>query len=939
MTTRTAAERRLGAQHAAALALAESASLADAAPRILRAVCQSLGWAYGGLWQVTSDGSFLRCIQTWHEEGLSLANFEQVSKELKFAPGIGLPGRVWQSGRPAWIEDVVEDTNFPRAKIARAEGLHGALGFPIILGSRVLGAIEFFSQEIQEPDEALLELLGTVGSQIGQFIERKRAEEELDKFFTMSLDMLCIVGTDGYFKRLNPAWERTLGFTREELLSRPWVEFIHPDDRTSSATQASNLERGQDVISFENRYLCRDGSYRWLLWTATFDVDGRRIYAIGRDVTERRRAQEAQEENAARLVQLVKELEVARRRAEDAARVKADFLANMSHEIRTPMNAVMGMTDLALATQLSAEQRGYLATVKVSAKALLELVDDILDLSKIEAGKLELDRVELDVRETVEDAIRVLAVRAGEKGLELACRISPAVPRRLFGDPGRLRQVVVNLVGNAIKFTDRGEVVLDADVFSEDEDEVRIHFSVRDTGIGVPADKRSHIFDSFTQADTSTTRRFGGSGLGLAISTQLVEMMGGTLGVESEVGRGSTFSFTARFERPHDEADVAPPAPDVQLAGLPVLVVDDNATNRTILSEMMTNWKMQPTAAASGDEALRVMREAFSAGLPFKLLVTDGQMPEMDGFMLAEAVKKDPALKEVPMILLTSAGRPGDGARCRRLGIAGFLTKPVKQSDLLDTMATVLGGETLWASREVAPPRVASRPLRILLAEDNPVNQQVAARLLEKRGHRVVIVGDGRAAVEAVKDAFDVVLMDVQMPELDGLQATAAIRARERARGGHVPIVAMTAHAMEGDRERCLAAGMDGYVTKPVEADRLFEAVETAAGTFDPRAAVARFGGDGKLLRELIDLFLADCPRMVADVKSAIDAQDAEALRQAAHALKGSVANFAAGSAVDAARRLERMGKDGDLSGATAAFGELDAALDAFRRQASSGSP
>jgi two-component system, sensor histidine kinase and response regulator len=939
MTTRTAAERRLGAQHAAALALAESASLADAAPRILRAVCQSLGWAYGGLWQVTSDGSFLRCIQTWHEEGLSLDNFEQVSKELKFAPGIGLPGRVWQSGRPAWIEDVVEDTNFPRAKIARAEGLHGALGFPIILGPRVLGAIEFFSQEIQEPDEALLELLGTVGSQIGQFIERKRAEEELDKFFTMSLDMLCIVGTDGYFKRLNPAWERTLGFTREELLSRPWVEFIHPDDRTSSATQASNLERGQDVISFENRYLCRDGSYRWLLWTATFDVDGRRIYAIGRDVTERRRAQEAQEENAARLVQLVKELEVARRRAEDAARVKADFLANMSHEIRTPMNAVMGMTDLALATQLSAEQRGYLATVKVSAKALLELVDDILDLSKIEAGKLELDRVELDVRETVEDAIRVLAVRAGEKGLELACRISPAVPRRLFGDPGRLRQVVVNLVGNAIKFTDRGEVVLDADVFSEDEDEVRIHFSVCDTGIGVPADKRSHIFDPFTQADTSTTRRFGGSGLGLAISTQLVEMMGGTLGVESEVGRGSTFSFTARFERPHDEADVPPPAPDVQLAGLPVLVVDDNATNRTILSEMMTNWKMQPTAAASGDEALRVMREAFSADRPFKLLVTDGQMPEMDGFMLAEAVKKDPALKEVPMILLTSAGRPGDGARCRRLGIAGFLTKPVKQSDLLDTMATVLGGETLWASREVAPPRVAARPLRILLAEDNPVNQQVAARLLEKRGHRVVIVGDGRAAVEAVKDVFDVVLMDVQMPELDGLQATAAIRARERARGGHVPIVAMTAHAMEGDRERCLAAGMDGYVTKPVEADRLFEAVETAAGTFDPRAAVARFGGDGKLLRELIDLFLADCPRMVADVKSAIDAQDAEALRQAAHALKGSVANFAAASAVDAARRLERMGKDGDLSGATAAFGELDAALDAFRRQATSGSP
>jgi PAS domain S-box-containing protein len=850
---------------------------------------------------------------------------------------------VWQSVRPAWIEDVVEDPNFPRAKIARAEGLHGALGFPIVLGPQVLGVMEFFSQEIQRPDEALLELLGTVGSQIGQFLERKRAEAELDKFFTMSLDMLCIVGTDGYFKRLNPAWEKTLGFTRDELLARPWLDFIHPDDRASSSREAQNLERGQDVISFENRYLCRDGSYRWILWAATFDAEGRRIYAIGRDVTERRRAQELQEENAARLAQLVKELDLARHRAEDAARVKADFLANMSHEIRTPMNAVMGMTDLALATELSPEQRGYLTTVKASARALLELVDDILDLSKIEAGKLELDSVELDVRETVEDAIRVLAVRAGEKGLELACRIAPDVPRCLLGDAGRLRQVVVNLVGNAIKFTARGEVVLDAEVVSQDEDEVRILFSVRDTGIGVPPDKRSHIFAPFTQADTSTTRRFGGSGLGLAISTQLVEMMGGTLGVESEVGRGSTFSFIARFERPHREQPEAPALPDVELSGLPVLVVDDNETNRKILCEMLTAWSMRPTATAAGDEALRVLREARAAGRPFRLLVSDGQMPEMDGFMLAEAVKRDPALREVPMILLTSAGRPGDGARCRRAGIAGFLTKPVKQSDLLDTMATVLAGGTLGTSREAPAPRITSHPLRILLAEDNPVNQQVAARLLEKRGHRVVIVGDGRAAVAALapgaKDAFDVVLMDVQMPEMDGLQATAAVRAKERTAGGHVPIVAMTAHAMEGDRERCLAAGMDGYVTKPVEAERLIEAVESAAGTFDPRAAAARLGGDARLLGELIEMFLADCPRMVSEVRSAIDAKDTEALRQAAHALKGSVANFAATPAVDAARRLERMGKDGDLSGAEAAFRELHAALDAFRKQASPGGP
>jgi len=942
MPPRTAAERRSAAQHAAALALAESASLADAAPRILRAICRSLGWAHGALWQVVPDAGVLRCVETWHEPDLAIAKFESVSRELRFAPGVGLPGRVWETKRPAWIPDVVRDANFPRAEIARAEGLHGAFGFPIVLGADVLGVMEFFSQRIQRPDDQLLEMLATVGSQIGQFIERKRAEEELDRFFTMSLDMLCIAGTDGYFKRLNPAWETTLGFSREELLSRPWLQFVHPDDREQTLARASALARGEDVVSFQNRYARKDGTYRWLLWAATLDPEEQRSYAIARDVTDRRLAEQAQEENAARLVQLVRELEVARRKAEDAARVKADFLANMSHEIRTPMNAVMGMTDLALATDLTAEQRGYLATVKVSAHALLELVDDILDLSKMEAGKLELDRVELDVRETVEDAIKVLAVRAGEKRLELACRISPGVPPLVSGDPGRLRQVILNLVGNAIKFTERGEVVLDVEVESEDADELRLRFSVRDTGIGIPAEKREQIFAPFTQADMSTTRRFGGSGLGLAISTQLVEMMGGKLELTSEVGRGSTFSFTARFERARREPLAArPPAARADLSGLPVLVVDDNATNRRILCEMLTSWKMAPSATEGAEEALRALRQAHAAGRPFGLLLSDGQMPDMDGFMLAEAVKDDPALRATPMILLTSAGRPGDGARCRQLGIAGFLTKPVKQSELFDTMASVLGGPQagdVAAEASLPAARPPAQRLRILLAEDNPVNQTVAARILEKRGHAVVVVGNGREAVAALEpgaaEPFDVVLMDVQMPEMDGLDATAAIRAREGA-GAHVPIVAMTAHAMEGDRERCLDAGMDGYVTKPVEAERLVEAVESAVGRFDPLAAAKRLGGDPRLLRELLELFLTDCPRMMSEIRKAIDASDAPALRHAAHALKGSVANFAAPRPVDAARRLERIGLDGNLAEAAKVFAELEAALDAFRREAS----
>ena len=945
MTTPTA-DTRLVAQYLAALALAESTKLAEATPRILRTLCQSLGWACGAVWEVVPEAGLLRCVEIWHEESRPLTKFVEATRGLRFTRGTGLPGRVWSSRAPAWIPDVAKDTNFPRAAIAEEEGLHAALGFPILLGDRVLGAMEFFSREIQEPDEGLLELLGTVGSQIGQFIERKRAEEELDTFFTMSLDMLCIAGVDGYFKRVNPAWERTFGFTAEELLSRPYIEFIHPDDREKTASEAAGLAEGRNVVSFQNRYACKDGSYRWLFWNAAADVGAQRVYAIARDVTELRRqrealetARQAEEENAARLALLVKELDVARRRAEDAARVKADFLANMSHEIRTPMNAVMGMTDLALATDLTPEQRSYLATVKVSARALLDLVDDILDLSRIEAGKLELDHLEMDVRETVEDAIKVLAVRAGQKGLELACRVSPDVPRTVLGDPGRLRQVVVNLVGNAIKFTEQGEVVLEAEVASRSEEAVRLHFSVMDTGIGVPEEKREQIFDPFTQADTSTTRRFGGTGLGLAISAQLVEMMGGHLGLVSEVGRGSTFHFTASFELPGLPAVTPPPRGDrLDLTGVPVLVVDDNATNRRILHEMLASWRMRPTATAGADEALAALKDAQSTGHPYQLLLSDGQMPDKDGFMLAEAVKADPAFQRLPMILLTSAGRAGDGARCRELGIAGFLTKPVKQSDLLETMQAVLRGEEAVKAPQRRQAPVAPRPLRVLLAEDNAVNQQVAARILQKRGHAVVVVENGRQALDALRAAgerpFDVVLMDVQMPEMDGLAATSALRGEERGTNRHVPVVAMTAHAMEGDRERCLAAGMDGYVTKPVEAEALVAAVEGAVSGFDAAAAAARLGGDRRLLREMLGLFLTESPGMLAAVERALAAGDAGALRRAAHALKGSVANFAAPRPVEAARVLERMGTEGDLAGAGPAFRELEEALREFRRAA-----
>jgi PAS domain S-box-containing protein len=877
------------------------------------------------------------------------------------------------------VPDAAADPRFAANPLVTSPpGIRFYAGAPLVTPEgHALGALCVLDHRPRELTAEQLQALRTLSHVVVSQLrfrhdlgERQRAERALResehrwRSLTEALPQLVWTATpDGACDYFSTQWTQFTGVPQGDLLGWRWLQVLHADDREPTRHAWTAVVRGPGAYDVEYRVCRSDGVYRWFKTRGVpiRDEAGRIVHWFGTctDITDLRQTEAA--------------LRQAKEAAEAANRAKDDFLANVSHEIRTPMNAILGMTELALDTSLTANQRQCLHTVKSAADSLLGILNDLLDFSKIEAGKLELDPANFSLRAALGDTVRALAVRAHKKGLELVSDLQADVPDALVGDAGRLRQVLLNLVGNAIKFTDTGEVVVRVEVASGGSQppgnaknrgtrvlrspEVVLRFSVRDTGIGIPTDKQEQIFRAFEQEDTSTTRKYGGTGLGLTIASRLVALMGGKITVDSAPGRGSTFTFTARFGRRLHAPEPAPAPAPVFLNDLPVLIVDDNATNRQILERWLCGWQMNPAAASDGLTALNALWHGAACGRPYPLVLLDARMPDVDGLTLAAQIRQRGELSGTHIILLTSGDRPGDLARCRELRVDAHLLKPVQQDELLGTIYQVLQRDEGRGMRDEKKPALphpssliphpSSLSLRILVAEDNEFNAQLLEQLLGRRGHRVRVANNGREALAlAEAEAFDLLLLDVHMPELDGFQVVRALRAREQTTGGHLPIIALTARSRKEDRERCLAAGMDDFLAKPIQAADVWAAIERlvrkdeggrmqdekaksaaadsscilppssfGADLLDPHVLLASCGGDAAILERIGQTFRARLPDHVAAVQDALRERDAPRLREAAHKLAGMVAAFSS-VAGELASELEDRAAQGQLEAA-----------------------